>query len=222
MNKPSFKPYDSYIELSEQEMKMRAEKFKEDMQRRRTVRNFSDRPVPKEIIENAIKAAGTAPNGANMQPWHFAVIGSAEMKKKIRIAAEEEEQEFYNNRAPEDWLEALQPFGTDEKKPFLETAPYLIAIFSQSYGITESGEKEKHYYVKESVGIATGMLITALHMSGLATLTHTPSPMGFLNELLDRPKNEKPFLLLVVGYPGDDVEVPDIQKKSLDEISSFR
>lgn len=222
MKKPAFKPYDDYIELSEEEMKVKSEQFKSDMQRRRTVREFSDRPVPKEIIENAIKAAGTAPNGANKQPWHFAVISNPVLKKKIRIAAEEEEQEFYNNRAPEDWLEALQPFGTDEKKPFLETAPYLIAIFSQSYGITESGEKEKHYYVKESVGIAAGILITALHLSGLATLTHTPSPMGFLNELLDRPKHEKPFLLLVVGYPAEDVEVPDIEKKSLDEISSFR
>lgn len=222
MKKPAFKPYDDYIELSEEEMKVKSKQFKSDMQRRRTVREFSDRPVPKEIIENAIKAAGTAPNGANKQPWHFAVIGNPELKKKIRIAAEEEEQEFYNKRAPEDWLEALQPFGTDEKKPFLETAPYLIAIFSQSYGITEFGEKEKHYYVKESVGIATGILITALHLSGLATLTHTPSPMGFLNELLDRPKHEKPFLLLVVGYPAEDVEVPDIEKKSLGEISSFR
>ncbi len=222
MKKPTFKPYDSYIKLPEEEMKAKSEQFKSDMQRRRTIRDFSDRPVPREIIENAIKAAGTAPNGANMQPWHFAVISDPGMKRKIRIAAEEEEQEFYNNRAPEDWLEALQPFGTDEKKPFLETAPYLIAIFSQSYGITESGEKEKHYYVKESVGIAAGILITALHLSGLATLTHTPSPMGFLNELLDRPKNEKPFLLLVAGYPADNVEVPVIEKKSLDEISSFR
>lgn len=221
MKDPAFKPYDDYIELSKGEMIEKSKQFKSDMRRRRTVRNFSDRPVPKEIIENAIKAAGTAPNGANKQPWHFAVISNPGMKKKIRIAAEEEEQEFYNNRAPEDWLEALQPFGTDEKKPFLETAPYLIAIFSQSYGITEAGEKEKHYYVKESVGIASGILITALHLSGLATLTHTPSPMGFLNDLLDRPKHEKPFLLLVTGYPGNDVEVPDIEKKSLNEISSF-
>ncbi len=221
MKKPAFIPYDDYIRFSEKEMIAKSEQFKSDMQRRRTVRNFSDRPVPKEIIENAIKAAGTAPNGANKQPWHFVVISDPEMKRKIRIAAEEEEQEFYNNRAPKDWLEVLQPFGTDEKKPFLETAPYLIAIFSQNYGVTNNGEKEKHYYVKESVGIATGILITALHLSGLATLTHTPSPMGFLNEILNRPKNEKPFLLLVAGYPGDDVEVPVIEKKSLNKISSF-
>lgn len=216
-----FIPYEDYIRYPEQEMKEKAEEFRKLMQRRRTVREFSDREIPIEVIEDAIIAAGTAPNGANMQPWHFAVITSPDLKKKIREAAEKEEQEFYNNRAPDDWLEALEPFGTDQNKPFLETAPCLIAIFSQSYGLTESGEKRKHYYVKESAGIATGMLITALHNAGLATLTHTPSPMGFLNKLLDRPDHERPFLLLVTGYPADDVKVPSITKKALSEIASF-
>ena len=216
-----FTPYDDYIRYPEEEMKERAEEFRRLMQRRRTVREFSGREIPMEIIEDAILAAGTAPNGANMQPWHFAVVTDKKLKKEIREAAEKEEQEFYNNRAPDDWLEALEPFGTDENKPFLETAPCLIAIFSQSYGLTESGEKKKHYYVKESVGIATGMLITALHNAGLATLTHTPSPMGFLNEMLNRPDHERPFLLLVTGYPADDVKVPSITKKPISEIASF-
>lgn len=217
----TFIPYEDYIQYPETEMKQRAEQFRKMMERRRTVRKYSDREIPEEVIENAILTAGTAPNGANMQPWHFVVVTSPELKKKIRTAAEKEEQEFYNNRAPDDWLEALEPFGTDEKKPFLETAPCLIAIFSQSYGLTQSGEKKKHYYVKESVGIATGMLITALHNAGVATLTHTPSPMGFLNKLLERPGHERPFLLLVAGYPAKDVKVPVITKKPLSDIASF-
>jgi nitroreductase len=203
------------------EMKRQASEFYNKMKNRRTVRDFSDRPVPREIIQDCLLAAGTAPNGANKQPWYFVAISDPEVKKKIRVEAEKEEHEFYTRRAPEDWLEDLQPFGTDENKPFLEKAPYLIAIFAQSYKIDENGEKEKHYYVKESVGIATGILITALHNAGLATLTHTPSPMGFLNEILGRPSYEKPFLLLVVGYPEEGVKVPDITKKSLEEISTF-
>jgi nitroreductase len=202
-------------------MKKRASDFYEFLKKRRTVRDFSDRAVPREIIEKCLLAAGTAPNGANKQPWHFVAVSDPEVKKKIREEAEKEEHEFYNRRAPEDWLEDLAPLGTDENKPFLEKAPYLIGIFAQSYNLDENGEKEKHYYVKESVGIATGMLITALHHSGLATLTHTPSPMGFLNEIMGRPSHEKPFLLLVVGYPEENVKVPDITKKPLNEIASF-
>ncbi|MTI87377.1 MAG: nitroreductase family protein [Balneolaceae bacterium] len=221
MQETNFIPLETYQEYSEEEMKQRASDFYELVKRRRTVREFSDRPVPREVIEKCLLAAGTAPNGANKQPWHFAVVSNPEIKKKIREGAEEEEHEFYNRRAPEDWLEDLKPFGTDEHKPFLEKAPYLIGIFSQKYSLDEDGEKDKHYYVKESVGIATGILITALHNAGLATLTHTPSPMGFLNEILERPSHEKPFLLLVVGYPDENVEVPDITKKSLDVIASY-
>lgn len=221
MREAIFVPLTSYKEMPMKEMKRQAAEFYNKMKNRRTVRDFSDRPVPREIIEHCLLAAGTAPNGANKQPWHFVALSDPEVKKKIRQEAEKEEREFYNRRAPEDWLEDLQPFGTDENKPFLEKAPYLIGIFAQSYKIDENGEKEKHYYVKESVGIATGILITALHHAGLATLTHTPSPMGFLNEILGRPSYEKPFLLLVVGYPEEGVKVPDITKKSLEEISTF-
>lgn len=217
----SFIEHSDYIEYPVEKMKERSAEFLKMMKRRRSVRDFSDREVPREIIDECMLAAGTAPNGANMQPWHFVVIHDPEVKKKIREGAEKEEFEFYHNRAPDEWLEALRPFGTDEKKPFLEKAPYLIAIFSKSYGLDKKGEKEKYYYVKESVGIATGILITALHNAGLVTLTHTPSPMGFLNEILDRPKNEKPFLLLVTGYPKKGVKVPDISKKGLDEIATF-
>src|SRR6056297_1015250 len=210
-----------YNELSQDEMKRRSQEFFDLMKRRRSVRDFSSRPVPLEIIENALMTAGTAPNGANLQPWHFAVAESPGIKKKIREAAEEEERAFYNDRAPDEWLDKLAPLGTDEHKPFLETAPYLIAVFAQSYGLDPAGNKQKHYYVKESVGIACGMLITALHNSGLATLTHTPSPMGFLNEILDRPSNERAYLLIVTGYPSESAEVPDIRKKTLKRISSF-
>lgn len=221
MREAIFVPHTEYQERPVKEMKQRAEEFYDLIRKRRTVRDFSDRPVPREIIEKCLLSAGTAPNGANKQPWHFVVVSDPKVKKKIRVEAEKEEHEFYNRRAPEDWLEDLRPFGTDENKPFLEKAPYLIGIFAQSYKLDEDGEKEKHYYVKESVGIATGILITALHNAGLATLTHTPSPMGFLNEIMERPSHEKPFLLLVVGYPEEDVKVPDISKKSLDEIASF-
>ena len=217
----SFIAHNDYVEYPVDEMKERASDFLKMMKRRRSVRDFSDREVPREIIDESILAAGTAPNGANMQPWHFVVVQDPEVKKKIREGAEKEEFEFYNNRAPDEWLEALRPLGTDQKKPFLEKAPYLIAIFSKSYGIDKEGEKEKYYYVKESVGIATGILITALHNAGLVTLTHTPSPMGFLNKILNRPKNEKPFLLLVTGYPEEGVKVPDISKKGLDDIATY-
>ncbi len=184
-------------------MRRRAADFAAEMRRRRTVRHFSDRAVPREVIEDCLRAAGTAPNGANRQPWQ---------------GAEKEEREFYEHRAPQDWLDALAPLGTDEHKPFLETAPCLIAIFAESYSIGPGGEKLKNYYVSESVGIATGFLIAALHHAGLASLTHTPSPMGFLNEILGRPSNERPFLLLVVGYPAEDALVPKIGKKELPQI----
>lgn len=214
-------PLDSYHEYPPAEMQQRADDFYAELRRRRTVRDFSDRPVPRAVIETCLRVAGTAPNGANLQPWHFVVVSDPALKRRIRAAAEAEEREFYAGRAPQDWLDALAPLGTDANKPFLETAPYLIAIFAQSYGIGPDGKKIKHYYVTESVGIAAGFLIAALHHAGLATLTHTPSPMGFLNELLGRPENERPFLLLVVGYPADGAIVPAITKKPLDEIATF-
>ncbi len=192
--------------------------FYRKLNNRRTIRDFSDKPIEREVIENCIRTAGTAPSGANMQPWHFVLILDPKIKKKIRISAEKEEKEFYKTRAPKEWLEALAPLGTDNIKPYLETAPYLIAIFMQRYGKLPDGRKMKHYYGLESVGIATGMLITAIHNAGLASLTHTPSPMGFLNEILDRPKNERPFLLLVVGRPAKDARVPDIKRKDISEI----
>ena len=195
--------------------------FNATISRRRSVRDFSDRAVDREIIENAVRSAGSAPSGANKQPWHFAIVQSQETKALIRKAAEAEEQEFYNGRAPQAWLDDLKVFETDEHKPFLETAPYLIAVFLERNTVDEEGVKHKNYYMPESVGIATGMLITALHVSGLATLTHTPSPMKFLNQILERPSNEKPFMLIVAGYPADQVTVPDIERKSFDEIASI-
>jgi len=214
-------PLENYREYPVDEMRERVEAFYTEINRRRTVREFSDRAVPRDIIETALKAAGTAPSGANLQPWHFVVVSGAEARKKIRDAAEIEEREFYEHRASPEWLAALKPLGTDSAKPFLETAPYLIAIFLQKYGHLEDGRKVKHYYPVESTGIATGILITALHEAGLATLTHTPSPMKFLNEILDRPTSERPFLLLVVGYPADDARVPDIKRKELGEFATF-
>ena len=222
MNKePIFLPHTDFQTYSQEEMIRRAADFYADIKRRRTIRDFSDQPVPREIIENCLLAAGTAPNGANLQPWHFVVISDPAIKANIREAAEEEERDFYERRAPKEWLEALAPLGTDANKPFLETAPYLIAIFAQSYALLDDDTRVKNYYVQESVGIATGFLIAALHHAGLGTLTHTPSPMNFLNEILDRPKNERPYLLLVVGYPADDATVPAITKKPLDEIATF-
>ena len=221
MAEPVFLPLTTYREYSLDEMKDRIKKFRDDMLRRRTVRQFSSRPVPREVIDDCVRIAGTAPSGANQQPWHFVVVSDPKMKHQIREAAEKEEYDFYHRRAPKAWLEALAPLGTDEHKPYLEAAPYLIAIFAQTYGFTPDGNKVKNYYVTESVGIATGMLVAAVHMAGLTSLTHTPSPMGFLNTILGRPKNEKAFLLLVVGYPGEDAQVPDITKKPLEEIATF-
>jgi iodotyrosine deiodinase len=221
MSEPNFIPLPGYRRYPEQEMRLRAAEFNTEMKRRRSVRQFSDQAVPRQIIEDCLRAAGTAPSGANMQPWHFVVVNDPLVKRRIRLAAEEEEHRFYTQRASAEWLAALEPLGTDENKPFLETAPYLIAIFVQRYGFTPSGEKMKHYYAQESVGIATGILITALHHAGLATLTHTPSPMNFLNQILKRPEHESPFLLLVAGYPAENAQVPDIHKKSLNEFTTF-
>lgn len=214
-------PLSTYQAYSVAEMQARATAFYEEMRRRRTVRDFSDRAVPRGVLEACLRTASTAPSGANQQPWHFVVVSDPAVKARIRQAAEAEEREFYERRASQEWLAALAPIGTDANKPFLETAPYLIAIFAQVYGIGADGGKIKHYYVTESVGIATGLLIAALHHAGLATLTHTPSPMGFLNEVLNRPANERPFLLLIVGYPAENALVPVITKKSLEEIATF-
>jgi nitroreductase len=221
MTKARFAPLSSYIAYSQTKMKKRAADFYTNMKRRRTVRDFSSRPVPREVIEACLLAAGTAPSGANFQPWQFVVVSDPSIKKRIREAAEKEEQEFYSSRAPQEWLDALAVLGTDANKPFLETAPYLIVIFAESYAVGKDGRNIKQYYVQESVGIATGILITAIHNAGLVSLTHTPSPMKFLNEILARPKNERPYLVLVVGYPADDATVPGIGKKSLEEIATF-
>lgn len=203
-------------------MPARAEAFAADLARRRTVRDFSDRPIPAGVIDACIKAAGTAPSGANLQPWHFVVVADPAIKRRIREAAEAEEREFYEKRATPEWLAALEPLGTDANKPFLETAPALIAIFAEAYGERADGARVKHYYVAESVGIATGLLIAAVHNAGLVSLTHTPSPMGFLNEILERPARERPYLLLVVGFPAEDAQVPDIVRKPLGDIRTER
>ena len=200
----------------------RSEGLKASLLRRRSVRDFSRRPVDRAVVEACLAIAGSAPSGANQQPWHFVAIQDAALKSRIRQAAEEEERAFYGGRAPDEWLDALSALGTGPDKPFLEDAPWLVAIFAQPYGLDEQGGKVKHYYVSESVGIAAGMLIAALHESGLATLTHTPSPMGFLNEILDRPRHERAFLLLVLGHPAEDARVPRIVKKPLAEIVTFR
>jgi iodotyrosine deiodinase len=220
---PIYEKLPAYRSYPEPQMIARAGEFYADISRRRTVRDFSNKPVPRQVIESCLLAAGTAPSGANQQPWHFAVITDAGRKRRIREAAEIEEREFYSGRASPEWLEALAPLGTDAEKPFLETAPVLIAIFGLRYAVRADGKKVKQYYVPESVGIATGFLITALHHAGLATLTHTPSPMGFLNEICGRPESEKPYILLVAGYPTDDCKVPRHGgiKKKLDEISSW-
>jgi nitroreductase len=210
-----------YKKLSPNKMLDQSHSFYEGMNIRRTVRDFSSKPIDKQVIENCLKTAGTAPSGANKQPWHFVAINDLKVKQEIRIAAEKEERSFYQQRAPQEWLEALKPFGTDENKPFLEIAPWLIVIFEQKYKTDTAGNKEKNYYTSESVGIATGILITSLHQLGLATLTHTPSPMKFLNQILKRPENEKPYLILVVGYPAKNTKVPKITRKSLAEISDF-
>lgn len=212
-----------YDRIDEAKMRTRIEDFHERLSRRRSIRMFSPDPVPKDIIETAIRTAGSAPSGANHQPWHFVAISDQQTKSKIRDAAEKEEREFYSKRASQEWLDALKPLGTDDDKPFLEIAPWLIAVFAQRYKETKSQGPKKNYYVTESVGLATGMLITALHTAGLGTLTHTPAPMEFLTQICDRPKTEKPFVLLVVGYPDQQCQVPAhaLIKKDLSEISTF-
>jgi iodotyrosine deiodinase len=204
------------------EMLLRASEFCGQLAQRRTVRDYSARAVSRELIEACLRAAGSAPSGANQQPWHFVAIADPAIKQRIRVAAEAEEREFYERRAPEEWLQALAALGTDASKPFLEVAPWLIAVFYERTGQMQDGRKSKRYYPHESTGIATGMLIAALHQAGLATLTHTPSPMSFLNEILDRPKNEVPYLLLVVGHPAENCQVPDISRKPLEQIATFR
>jgi nitroreductase len=217
MTEPRFIPY-AFERLPPDEMLRRAAQFHERMSRRRSVRDFSAEPVPRELIELAIRAAATAPSGAHRQPWRFVAVSDPETKRKIRAAAEAEERISYEGRMPDEWLRALAPLGTDWRKPFLETAPWLVVVFEELYGIAD-GQHVKNYYVKESVGIACGLFITALHHMGLVTLTHTPSPMGFLARLLGRPDNERPFILFPVGYPADGVQVPDLRRKSLDEVA---
>jgi nitroreductase len=212
---PSMKPLE-FTRYAEDEQRQRAREFLSEIRRRRTVRQFSDRPIPRDVVEDCIAAAATAPSGAHKQPWTFVLVTDPAVKSKIREAAEKEEREFYGHRAPERWLKDLQPFGTDAHKPFLEVAPALVVVFAQKHGPPETDER--HYYVQESVGIAVGFLLAALHHAGFATLTHTPSPMGFLSEVLERPANERAFVLIPVGYPADEAEVPDITRKSLAEV----
>ena len=207
---------------TDEEMLEASKAFYDEVRRRRSVRDFSDKPVAREVIENALLAAGTAPNGANMQPWYFVAVSNGELKRKIREAAEKEERAFYEHRASDEWLEVLEPLGTDCEKPFLEIAPWLIVVFLRKFSRDEDGRKLKNYYTAESVGIACGFLIKALHKAGLGTLTHTPSPMKFLNEVLERPKDERAYMLIVAGHPAKDAAVPVIGKKSLEEISEFR
>jgi nitroreductase len=219
---PRVTPLRGFKAIEPEELLARATEFSESMQSRRTVRMFSDRAVPRAVIEQCLAAAASAPSGANLQPWHFVAISDPATKHRIRVTAEEEERQFYAHRAPQEWLDALAPLGTDPDKPFLDVAPWLIALFAQKWGRLADGRKVKHYYPNESVGIATGLLLAAVHRCGLAALTHTPSPMGFLNEILGRPADaERPFLLLVVGYPAPNCVVPDVARKSLADVTTF-
>ena len=214
-------PLAGYVARDGAAMKRRAANFYHLVSRRRTVRAFSARPVPREVIEKCLMSAGSAPSGANLQPWHFVVVSAPKTKRRIRVAAEKEEHEFYYRRAPKAWLKALEPLGTDAIKPYLETAPYLIVVFQRNFDVDAAGERIKQYYAAESVGIATGILLTALHHAGLATLTHTPNPMGFLRTLLGRPGNERAVMIVVAGYPAKHAKVPDIERKALADIASF-
>ena len=217
-----FKPLE-FTPIDEGEMLVKSSLYLEQMKTRRSVREFSDRPVPFEVIKNVVMTAASAPSGANKQPWTFVIVKDPDIKRQIRLAAEKEEKEFYDHRAPEEWLEDLDSLGTDWHKPFLESAPYLIVVFKKLYDVEKteetSPEHSKNYYVNESVGIASGFLLTAIHNAGLVALTHTPSPMGFLSEILSRPVNEKPFLLIPVGYPTDNTQVPVLKKKSFEEVT---
>ncbi len=214
-------PLSSYREYPPEEMQARARAFCEEMRGRRSVRDFSPRPIPSEVIEACLEAAASAPSGANMQPWHFVVVTDATAKRQIREAAEREEYAFYHGVAGDEWLSDLSDLGTDVQKPFLETAPVLIAVFAQPYGLLADGGKKKHYYVQTSVGIATGMLVAALHHAGLGVLTYTPARMAFLREMLNRPENERPFVVLVSGYPAEGATVPNLKKKPLSEVTTF-
>ncbi len=223
MKPPTTLPLGRQPALTAEDRVLRARRFAEEMSARRSVRHFSPEPVSRELIAHCLHAACSAPSGANQQPWHFVAVSDPALKRRIRAAAEAEEREFYTRRAPEEWLQALAPLGTDAEKPFLEEAPWLIAVFLQRFGHAADGRRLKHYYTDESVGIATGLLIAACHQAGLATLTHTPSPMGFLNDILDRPRrSERPFLLLVVGLPAEGARVPAISRKPPAEVVSFR
>jgi nitroreductase len=215
-----FKPLE-FEYLTVQEMQDSSRQFVEKIRRRRTVRDFSDRAVPAEIIKSAIRAAGSAPSGANMQPWHFVAVSNPQIKKQMRAAAEKEERELYDHRASDEWLQALEPLGTNADKPFMETAPWLITVFLKKFSFDDQGRKLKNYYTAESVGIACGFLLAALHWSGLATLTHTPSPMKFLNGILGRPAHERPYMVIVTGYPADHAQVPVISKMPLEDIATF-
>jgi iodotyrosine deiodinase len=222
MSEPAPIPLSQFHERPVAEMQARALKFAQRMHLRRSVRDFSNRAVPRDIIENVIRAASSAPSGANQQPWHFVAVGNAAVKQQIRVAAEAEEHEFYvNRRAGDEWLDALSHLGTDQHKPFLEIAPWLIVVFGQRYGLSAAGERVKHYYTPESVGIAMGMLITAVHHAGLVALTHTPAPMKFLNDILKRPEHEAPYLILVVGYPAENATVPNISRKPFEQVATI-
>ena len=216
-----FIPFTHPVQLTPEEAEVRSQEVLKTLEGRRTVRDFSPDQVPVSIIENCLRAASTAPSGAHKQPWHFAVVHDSAKKRAIRIAAEDEEREFYGGKAPDEWIQALKPFSTNADKPFLEIAPFLIGIFARNYDIQDDGSRLKNYYVSESVGIATGMLIASLHQCGLSTLTHTPSPMGFLNQIMERPTHERALILLVVGYPANDAKVPLLKRKELSEYASF-
>lgn len=220
MKETKFKVFE-WNQLSEEEIQRKSETYKQSMLSRRTVRDFSQKTVPDDVIKNCIITAGSSPSGANRQPWKFIVVTNQHTKSKIRYSAELIEEEFYNHKASEEWLNALEPLETNKNKPFLEDAPVLIAIFEEKYSIDAEGVKSKNYYTHESVGIATGLLISAIHQSGLVCLTHTPSPMSFLNKILERPENERPFLILVVGYPKEGAKIPDIKRKGIEEIAIF-
>jgi len=213
-------PYE-FERLAEEEMRRRAVAFHEAMERRRSVRDFSDDPVPRELVELAIRTASTAPSGAHRQPWRFVAVSDPAVKREIRVAAEAEEKTSYGGRMSEEWLAALEPLGTDWRKPFLETVPWIVVVFAEIWEERADGSKVKNYYVKESVGIACGLFVAALHVMGLATLTHTPSPMAFLNRILGRPGNEKPFILFPVGYPASGCRVPDLRRKPLEAVSEW-
>lgn len=221
MKREKFVPLGEYLEFQSNIMEERSQQFLDEMKKRRSIRNFSNRSFPRKIIENCVMTASTAPNGANRQPWQFVIVSKVTVKKEIRREAEKREREFYQSILTKDWVKDLEPLGTNASKPFLENAPYLIVIFAQRYSWSKNREKQPNYYVSESVGISTGILITAIHHAGLACLTYTPPKIGFLNQILNRPTNERPFMILVVGYPSKNIMIPMISKKKIAEITQF-